>query len=144
MKKRTLTETKQSELLRRAVADAQEAEKKPGVRLNMMEWACAGDSYGECEVCMAGAIMLALDEDTALETNDPDWFAQQVGDPSLGKKLLTVNEMRKGNFFGDTVEEEEAAFGAGQTVSDAFDYELDRAPWDAYLQAAAILEKAGL
>lgn len=146
VKKRTLSESKPPELLRRAVKDARAAEKMPGVRLNMGVW--AERRNGRCEVCMAGAVMLGLSKADALASQSPYDFEERRGEDGLYEKLDIIDDMRAGDFYqvmqGINGEALIAIGEAAELVSDGYDRDTGRAPWRTYLKAAAILEKAGL
>jgi hypothetical protein len=153
---------KLSALLRLAVADAQKCEAMPETYvLDMSNWH-APDGAG-CNVCMAGAVIAQ----TLLIPPSED-----VGYNSFGEEkrraLGAIDDMRTGAFAtahrflklsGPTRDQDLAMVDAGELVRSAYrvdnldhfdedeDEPLDhfgRAPWPVYLEAAAILEGAGL
>lgn len=142
---------KLSSLLRAAVTDAQTLQKDPRYTLNMGMYHQAASKT--CYVCMAGAVMARRLECAPNETVIPD--RQRLG--KWESRLLAIDAMRKGHFeyaarqlrMDPTLAQREAMVEAEKAVdyasvlADPFQNGL-RAPWERYMAAAEILERAGL
>lgn len=139
--------SKLSELLRLAVADAQEIEKTPGYELNMNEWHTFYD--GVCHVCMAGAVI-----GNTLGVSDTKTIFSLFGTfgEETANRLSAIDDMRTGTLswrdavdeFGATISQLEAIESCNDFIGDNVSGFMDRAEWPVYLHAADILEKAGL
>lgn len=141
-----------SALLRLAVCDAIWAETQPGVSLDMMSWVCR-DSDHECHVCMAGSMMLRRGNGE----ESPSCFNNETC-----RRLRAVDMMRMGDFVmlaagprwgarvprlsGEVAREHLEALQEAARIVDCGwrGGDVGRAPWSTYLEAAEILEKAGL
>jgi hypothetical protein len=145
---------KLSALLRIAVADAQKCEAMPEVyTLDMNKWHFP-QSGGPCQVCMAGAVMAQTLGAEPGRIKSPCSFGLE----SIEFQLEAINAMRLGHFEeameylrgsreADTEEQQNATDRAGDKVHAAlagFGERGIRAPWLVYLEAAGILERAGL
>jgi hypothetical protein len=155
---------KLSALLRLAVQDAQKCEAMPAeYELRMSYWHTPR-SGGPCQVCMAGAVMaqsLGFERDRLINQG-PLRFEN-------GAALMAIDDLRTGNVHeaarrigvGLTDEQQDACERVEQAIRDAYeadgfdgcDYDpssddpedfYGRAPWPVYLEAADILEAAGL
>ncbi len=136
-----------SALLRLAVADARKVAKLPGYRLEMWSWHFPEKVRGRqvCSVCMAGAVIAnTLQTPRDLECG-PGQFEQT-------NHLEAINAMRTGSFLSaarqlyksePTVFEAFQLGRAAKVVEDGYN-DTGRAPWRVYLQAAQLLEDAGL
>ena len=124
---------KLSDLLRLAVRDAQACEADPRYVLYMGEWHRRAGAH--CYVCMAGAIMAqTLGADAGANAMPIDFGT------STRMRLRNVDFLRKGDsalLYGK-------AEAAGGLIREHYNAALGRAPWEIYLQAADMLEKAGL
>jgi hypothetical protein len=145
---------KLSALLRLAVQDAQKCEAMPEVyTLDMNKWHFP-QSGGACQVCMAGAVMAQTLGAEPGHVMAPYFFGLE----SIEFQLEAINAMRLGHFEGameylhgsreaDAEEQQSALDRAGDLVHEAligFGERGTRAPWLVYLEAADILEAAGL
>jgi hypothetical protein len=149
-KKKVFPETL-SGLLRLAVADARKCAADKRFDLNMSNWVLKYKG-ARCEVCMAGAVMVKT---LRLRPLGAGWTNALVLEPGNcgenGRAMYAINAMRKGDFYGaagylNVAVISHALGKAGRLVSRAFKNTrlVGRAPWNAYLRAAAILEAAGL
>lgn len=137
---------KLSALLRIAVEDAQAIEKTRGYVLAMDTWHLAAGGRRKCAVCMAGSVMAKHLGASRKDSLHPCDF------PEYESLLLAINEMRVGSFHQaalclgfDPRKKNAAPLNAARAVVyKTYDSRLDRAPWSTYLEAADILEKAGL
>lgn len=147
-----------SALLRVAVQDAKLAEQDPTVRLDMGRYVYV--YYGatiQCGVCIAGAVMLRMNRQLALQSEGPGRFVHLLEELScaerdrLVEQLYAIDHMRVGQFrlaveglgkvpspCAETLEE------VSVFVRKHVDRNLEYAPWDIYLQAADMLEAGGL
>lgn len=128
-------------LLRAAVIDAQHVEKVNGYdRLSMATYFSQGGNH--CYMCMGGArAILGMG---AARTDPYDW---SVKEQTIAE---CVDGMRKGWFNEASDSISYARYDgcvrlkdAGQLVKSAFDYVLQRAPWEVYMRAACILAGEG-
>jgi len=134
---------KLSELLRLSVADARKVAVDPRFKLDMRTWIEITERGGPCHVCMAGAVMVKT-----MRIRRRRWFFP------TDIRLQAINAMRTGYFTGAAIytnervtgfpKKERALLKASIIVLAAYNERLRRAPWRAYLKAAAVLEAAGL
>lgn len=138
-----------SGLLRVAVEDSIAIEDTPGYGLNMANWY---KTNGVCEVCMGGAVMIrSAGFVPAGNLFSYDELRSGV-EFTLRRKMLVINDMRGGSMetaferldLRSSSRAEEALLKAEDKVKYNWDSDLGRANWKAYLEAADILEKAGL
>lgn len=132
-------------LLRVAVADGMKIERTKGYVLDMSVWHRAN---GVCRVCMAGAVMavsLGIPRNKGALPSEMGSKVQQ--------HLYAINDMRAGWFdaaYGSLHgkifprELRPAAQAARSLVINRFSLSRSRAPWETYLEAANVLEAAGL
>ncbi len=134
--------TKLSELIRDAVHDAQEIEKREGYVLNMNAWHVLVD--GVCRVCMAGAIMVCRLGVKREVYARPENFSKRVDD-----LLLAVDAVRVGR-LGLAFEYMGLEFDCDLSdrlnlkIRSAMNGLIARAQWPTYLEVADELERAGL
>lgn len=152
-------------LLRQAVADARALSHDPRYKLLMTTWHHPDSLTGKCLICMAGAVMARrlqiLPTETATVRMNEGLLRQPVGSAlprraGSGKAFLAIDSMRKGHFVGavrffylgasyEPLDELLPVLDkAASCVLGGFSTDAQRAPWQAYLRAADILEKAGL
>jgi hypothetical protein len=150
---------KLSALLRVAVEDVQKCEADPRFELEMGMWVVGdvGPTSERCSVCMAGAVMV---QRLGVAT-DSNSHPEDV--PEAERHLLAIDHMRLGNFVSAhqrlsrhpaSIDEERALRAATakvrsdptleQWIDDDGDYSDPHAAWPVYLEAADILESAGL
>lgn len=119
--------TKESELLRLAVRDARAVAKMKTRKLDMFQWHTPVKGR-RCAMCMAGAVM-----DRTLKVSPKKFLLPQY--TGEFEALIKINLMRKGCTSLPEV---------NALIDSHFNDVLGRAPWRIYLQAADMLEAAGL
>lgn len=145
-----------SGLLRQAVEDAiaVEALRGRGYALEMGFWhepinEISDDGAQVCLVCMAGAVMVKR-----LNANEQTRVAPSDFDEVTKNALFAIDAMRLGQFWdaADIIGVKGGMSAAGLAaiararclVEDNIRFEINRAPWTVYEEAAQILEEGGL
>ncbi len=145
----TVLPKKLSALLRLAVEDAQRIEKTPGYKLNMSVFHVGGFRTDPlCHVCLAGSVMACRLGAAPQATYIPRDFAENV------YQLKAIDCMRKGHFeraaelldMKPTSEQLEVMHLASEAVGyfNVSNTLEGRSEWASYIEAADILERAGL
>lgn len=138
-----------SGLLRVAVEDSIAVENTPGYSLEMSSWYTTN---GVCQVCMGGAVMLRSAAFVPLKKIG-GYDELRIAVPhSLQAKMLLIDDMRKGcmdsavdRLHPDrTTRMNDAINKAAALIGSSYDWNSGHAPWETYLVAADVLEKAGL
>lgn len=157
--KRRITGRKLSSLIRLAIEDCQKIEKNKRYRLNMQVFHSPFNSR-ICEVCVAGAVIACESGAKPTKEVDPyDFSLSKAGPPSkVTNALEALNEVRQGEFrdalrlldlptesdwrldpaLGNALDRAEALVANNMIIGEG------RAPWETYLEAAAILQRVGL
>ncbi len=129
---------KMSDLLEVAVTDAQEAQKIPGMGLDMSNWVHEG--MNKCRVCLGGAVMLRRKHRT---------YVSALKDESDQTKIRALDYMRTGNFFTASYDMlgEDLPDELGRELEDIvlkrFNNNTGRTRWEYYTRCVKLLRENG-